>query len=333
MSLSLYPDIVLEGDLSPDACGADIDEVCQEIHAACKGFGTDENKLLRALGRCTPEMRCKVPLRYKEMFEKELQAVVKSECGNKDFGTALQFLAVDPVEAECDMIDRACKGFGTNEFLMLSIICGRTNQEIEILKKKYFQLNTEDMGRRIDSELGGNIESLTFNVLQGLEEDYDPDYHTDAKMDEDMEKLYEMGQGRWGTNEKGMFKIICAAPPQYLEEMNMKYADKYGYTLVKVLEKELGGHVQKAALFMIGMKLKPYETIAKLVNTACEGFGTNELLLTTVLIRYQLVMNEVMAAHIDLYGKTIQDRVKSETGGDYRKVLLEILGTAEAEEE
>lgn len=68
------------------------------------------------------------------MFKKELQAVIKSECGNKDFGTALQFLAVDPVEAECDMVDRACKGFGTNEMLLLSIICGRTNKEIEILK-------------------------------------------------------------------------------------------------------------------------------------------------------------------------------------------------------
>jgi hypothetical protein len=69
-----------------------------------------ESKLLRALGSCTPDMRCKVPFRYEEMFGKELQAVIKSECGNKDFGTALQFLAVDPVEAECDMVDRACKG-------------------------------------------------------------------------------------------------------------------------------------------------------------------------------------------------------------------------------
>ena len=42
MSLNFYPDIVLEGDLSPDSFGTDVDAICEEIHAACKGFGTDE---------------------------------------------------------------------------------------------------------------------------------------------------------------------------------------------------------------------------------------------------------------------------------------------------
>lgn len=80
------------------------------------------------------EKRCMVPIRYKELFGKDLVAVMKSECGNKDFGTALQFLAVGPVEAECMMIDKSCKGVGTDELLLLTIICGRTNTEMEILK-------------------------------------------------------------------------------------------------------------------------------------------------------------------------------------------------------
>ena len=46
MSVPLYPAIVMEGDLSPDAVGSDVDDVCQEIHDACKGFGTDEEYVL-----------------------------------------------------------------------------------------------------------------------------------------------------------------------------------------------------------------------------------------------------------------------------------------------
>jgi hypothetical protein len=60
--------------------------------------------------------------------------VMKSECGNKDFGTAVQFLAVDPVTAECMMINAACKGAGTDELLLGTLICGRTNEEMNILK-------------------------------------------------------------------------------------------------------------------------------------------------------------------------------------------------------
>ena len=79
---------------------------------------------------------------------------------------------------------------------------------------------------------------------------------------------------------------------------------------------------------MLGMKIKPHVTVAGLVDKACKGFGTNELLLTTVLIRFQKILKEVMVAHVEEYGQSIEDRVRSETGGDYEKVLLAICETA-----
>jgi Annexin len=198
-----------------------------------------------------------------------------------------------------------------------------------ILQKKYFDLNTKDLSRKLDSELGGALEQLVLNVMQANEQEYDPKVHTDAKMMEDAEELYKAGQGKRGTNEAALFKILCAAPPEYLEKLNLKYADKYGYTLTKMLEKELGGDVQKAALFVVGMKLKPYEEVAKLIKMACAGIGTNELLLTSSLIRYQNIMKNVMLAHVELYGKTIRDRIKDETKGDYQRLLMEVLEAIE----
>ena len=260
-----------------------------------------------------------------ELFGKELLAVVKSECGNKDFGTALQFLSVNPCEAECLMIDKATKGVGTDELLLITIICGRTNSEMELLKKTYFNVHTKDLGRKLDSELGGDLEQLIFNVLQADEKDFDPDFHTEERAKQDADAIHKMGQGRWGTNEAGLFKLIVASPPKYVKMINNSYADKFGYTLPKAFEKELGGAVETAALFMIGMKLKPIETVAGLIEKACKGIGTNELLLTTVLIRYQDVMGQVNVAHQELYGQSIEDRVKKEVRGDYEKLLLNIL--------
>jgi len=50
--------------------------------------------------------------------------------------------------------------------------------------------------------------------------------------------------------------------------MNLQYADKHGLTLVKMLETEMGGISKEAAGFMFGMKIKPYEEIAKLIERA-----------------------------------------------------------------
>ena len=169
-SVNLYPDVTYTGQYAPDSFGPEVDNVCTEIHAATNGPGTNETyvfnfaatwgfkifrtmmlsrfyflckyytnrRLLKALGGCNGEMRSKVPDRFFQMYHKDLLSLMKSECGSRGFCTAVQYLAVDPVHAECLMIEDACKGFGTNELFLFSIICGRSNQDIELLKVRIF---------------------------------------------------------------------------------------------------------------------------------------------------------------------------------------------------
>jgi hypothetical protein len=79
-------------------------------------------------------MRCVIPRSYKQRFNIDLKELVKKERGNSDFGIALQLLSVDPVHAECDMIDKAIKTLGAHEKVIFSIIGGRSPQELNFLK-------------------------------------------------------------------------------------------------------------------------------------------------------------------------------------------------------
>lgn len=60
----LYPEAVYTEDLSPDVAGPEIEAVCSEIDEACHGWGTDEDRLINDVGSLTPEMRCKIPVRF-----------------------------------------------------------------------------------------------------------------------------------------------------------------------------------------------------------------------------------------------------------------------------
>lgn len=184
------------------------------------------------------------------------------------------------------------------------------------------------MGRALDKEMGNDFEKLIFTCLQDIEEEYDPFIHNDEKAKEDVDKLYNMGQGKFGTDEAGLFRILCSSPPEYIQKLNLLYAKRYETTLIKALESEFRGATGPAVLFMLNMKVKPYEEIAKLITKACKGFGTNELLLTCTIIRYQKILKEVMAAHEELFGRTVQERVKSELKGESRALLLTILDSA-----
>jgi Annexin len=186
------------------------------------------------------------------------------------------------------------------------------------------------LGVALGSEIRGTLEALVFNCLQAtMAEEGDAEY-TDEKMQQDIEALYKMGQGKFGTDEKGLFKIMCTAPPTYLKKLNMAYAEKHGLTLEHSLTSELKGISKDAAQFLFGMKINPYETIAKLFDEACKGAGTDETLMASILIRYQTVMKEVMLKHVELFGKTMADRVRAENRGVDEALFLELLAVAEA---
>jgi len=323
-TISLYPAELYEEDLTPD-CGVEIDEKCTEIYEACKGWGTSEKRLIEAIGKTTSEERKLISLRYEEMYDKELLKLMKKECGNNDFGEALQYAALGPVETECRMLKKAMDGFGSNKIMLYSILCGRSNDDMELLKKTYYKMYTDDLVSRMSGEVGGDMKKILVSAVQAAEEEFDPDFHTEDKAKEDAEDIYKAGQGRWGTDEAKMAKIVVLSPPKYLKIVNGVYADMYGYTLFKAFEKEMGSVAADAALFTLGMKLKPYETIAKLIKKACAGFGTDELLLTSCIIRYQDVLGHVCIAHEELFEKSVHKRVKDETGGNYERLLLALL--------
>jgi hypothetical protein len=190
-------------------------------------------------------------------------------------------------------------------------------------------LFVHNQGKVLAHELTGNMEVLVFSAIQGGEEPYDPQHHTKEKAVEDAETIYAKGQGKWGTEERGIFKILTKSPKEHLQAIDRAYSEKYGYTLAKAMAKELSGNLADATVHLIEMKLKPFEAMANLIRTACKGLGTDELLLTCSLIRLQEVMGDVMSAHIELYGKTVHDRVRSEVGkGNFRDLLLHILDAA-----
>lgn len=331
-TISLYPIEIYDEDLTPE-CGTDIDEKCTEIYEACKGWGTSEKRLIEAIGNTTGMERKCIALRYEELYEgANLRKLMKSECGSGNFGEALQYLALGPVEAECRMLKKAVDGVGTNELMLYSILCGRSNADMELLKKMYYKEYTDDLVSRMSGEVGGDMKKILLACVQAAEEEFDPDYHTEDKAKEDAEIIYEAGQGRWGTNEAEMAKVIVLSPPKYLKIVNSVYADVYGYTLFKAFEEEMGSLAAEAALFTLGMKLKPYETVAKLIKKACAGFGTDELLLTCCIIRYQDLLGHVAVAHEDLFEKSLHTRVRDEARGDYEKLLLTLLNRSAPEE-
>ncbi|TYZ68706.1 hypothetical protein PybrP1_005397, partial [[Pythium] brassicae (nom. inval.)] len=288
-----------------------IDAACAAIHAACKGLGTDEAELIRVLTAVAPFERELIALRFKALHGRELSHLLRSEVSG-DFGYLLQLLCVPLPEAEAFVLHRACRGAGTTERVIYPVLLGRTNEEIHVLKKTYFDKYNEDLSVLMDSELGGDFKKVILAALQAGQVDFNTSYHTKERAEQDAEALYKAGQGKWGTDEETFIKILLTSPPHYIELLNDVYCRKYGNAIVVAIEKEFGGDAKRALLFYVRLCLDPFHLIAEHFESTMKGLGTDEKGLSAAVVRYQPWLSEITKAYEGLYRRSLKERIHGE---------------------
>jgi hypothetical protein len=162
-----------------------VDAAVQDIYKACKGFGTDEAALTAILGSKSPEQRSLIAMRYKELYSKSLKDLMLSETSGH-YGRLLRMISTPLPECEAQILRDATKGMGTNEnlvtlvraayelvsyflfklILLSQILSGRTNAEMNILKKAFYNLTGKDLAVTMNSELSGDYKKVIMAVLQ-----------------------------------------------------------------------------------------------------------------------------------------------------------------------
>ncbi|KAJ8576367.1 hypothetical protein ON010_g2844 [Phytophthora cinnamomi] len=325
MTLELYPASVHNASHGTAVqYPSHIDEAVQQIHGACQGLGTDEKTLIAVLGSKSPESRNLIALRYKELYRQPLKSLLKSETSG-DFGRLLRMISTPLPETEAQILRDATKGMGTTESLIVQILSGRSNEEMNILKRTYFDMVGKDLAVTLNSELSGDFRKVVMAVLQSSQVPYNPTVHNAAKAEEEATALYKAGQGRLGTNEEVFIGILVKAPPDFLKMMDAVYVAKYNNNIVKAVDKEFSGDAKKSLNYLVRSTIDPYPAIAEVFEKTMKGFGTDETGLSTALVRYQSVLPHVKTAYKKLYHEELRDRISGETSGDYKKLLLEVF--------
>ncbi|EGZ11421.1 hypothetical protein PHYSODRAFT_260821 [Phytophthora sojae] len=316
--LNLYPPATHSAwNGQPPSYPAGTDSAVNEIFEATKGAGTKEKELNKALGGKTATQRGFIAKRYKELHNQSLRDLVDDETsGHYQF--LLKLLASPLPEAEAGILRKATKGLGTKEDLIYPIVVGRTNVEINILKKTYYDTYGEDLGSVLDSDLHGDFQTAALVP-------YDANIHNAARVEADVEKLYKTGRGKMGTDEEGFVSVLVASPPEHLRNVAAAYEKKYNESLDKAAAHEFSGDAEKAVLFLIRMITEPLDLLAELFESAMKGFGSDENALSSAVVRYHIVLRDIKPVYKKKYGKELRERIAEEVSGDYGELLLSVF--------
>ncbi|KAK2158702.1 hypothetical protein LSH36_165g04024 [Paralvinella palmiformis] len=307
------------------------------LKKAMKGLGTDEKAIIDIVSHCSNQQRQELKKMFKTMFGKDLIKELKSELSG-DFEQMVVALFMTPPQYDAWSLRKAMKGAGTKESVLTEMLCTRTNSEIREMINIYKTEIGRDLEKDISSETSGHFKNLLISCLQANRAELTPAQQEQAKKDgpmavvnhdqarEDAKALYKAGEGKLGTDESTFLKILAIRHIYQLQQVFKEYEKLTGHTILKAIEAEFSGDIESGmkAVAQCAMNLQEY--FADKLQKAMKGAGTDEgSLMRVVVSRSEIDLGNIKMIYEKKYGQPLAKTVKSETSGDFGKLLLKII--------
>jgi len=166
------------------------------IRNALKGAHTDEKAIIKILTTRSNRQIQVIRKSYAVLYEdKDLIQNIKDETsGNFEKIAVILLLPRPDFDAQC--LYSAMAGMGTNEDILIEILCTRTAEEVKEIIKSYDRMYDKALDKIVKAECGGNLNKLFQAILTCVRAPDGPTDDVQAK--KDAEILYNAGEKKMG---------------------------------------------------------------------------------------------------------------------------------------
>jgi len=261
---------------------------------------------------------------------RSLVADLDSETSS-NFKTVLHATALGPVESEAYWVHSSIKGAGTRESILTESIFGRTPYELHIMKACYQKAYHASMEKDVRGDLSFKTEKMFEMGMQEtgkMDSNMPPNQQVVTR---DVQAIYAATSGQMGTDEMTVCNIFVHASASHLRSISADFSILYRKELRKVIASEFSYHMKDALLYILDGAVNMVERDARLLEDSMKGLGTKDNLLISRLVRIhwdKRHLSNVKTEYKRMFGKELVNRIKGETSGDYRDMLVALVMSA-----
>lgn len=135
-----------------------------------KKWGNDDSVFIKIITLKSPmEIACISRAYHKQTGHNILQAINNEFSGDiKKFLTSVFYAVISPSEYFATRINKALRGLGTNDKLLIRVLVARHEIDITQIKTYYKQLYTKDMIEDIKAETSGGYKKILVKLAGGI---------------------------------------------------------------------------------------------------------------------------------------------------------------------
>ncbi|XP_062599097.1 annexin A6-like [Saccostrea cucullata] len=293
------------------------------LRGAMKGLGTDEDAITNILAYRSNPQRQEVRVAFKTMYGKDLLEELKSELSGH-YLDACKGLMMGPAEFDAYQLRKAIKGLGTDEDVLIEILCTRSNAQIKEIIKTYKTLFNKDLEKDIIGDTSGHLKRLLVSLVQANRSDSKEVDRNKAK--QDAKALLDAGEGKWGTDESRFNVILASRSYPQLRATFDEYEKISKKNMVEALKSEMSGDLLRGMLTIVRCVRNKAAHFAYQLQKTMKGLGTDDDTLVRVVVsRCEIDMVQIKEEFQKMTGQTLEQYIADDISGDYRNIILALV--------
>jgi annexin A7/11 len=294
----------------------------ERFEEACKGFGTDEKKLIEIFARHTNLELQQLRAIYKATYGKDMLDTLKSELSG-DFYRFARAVVLTPAENDAEALTVAMKGAGTDESMLTCILGTRDNAEIGLINTAFKEKNGKTLEDWVKGDTSGDYKKLLVALAQGARET-----NKEANPAAWAEKLYKAGEGRLGTDEDTFISFLARKSYDTIKAVSAEYLKKQNHSLEDAVKKEMSGDLKALCLTILSVANEGIAVAyARQLRDAMKGVGTKEKVLINVLASQRHRLQDIKYQYQYAVKANMVDDLKGDLSGKMETLALALLGT------
>ena len=215
-----------------------------ELYGAMKGIGTNEDTLIEIIASRPPNVLKQVITKFKEKYNKDLEAYVKSETS----GTLQKLLVAllqcsrgtnaNPNQPQCaataqEIFQAGEKKIGTEESVFNKYFCTLSPSELAAVSREYHKLTGHTIMDAIDKEFSGDSKKALKTIVYAT---LSPSEYFATRVNKAVKGL--------GTNDHLLVRVLVSRSEIDMPQIKQYYRQLYGKDMIEDVKGDVSGEYQ-----------------------------------------------------------------------------------------